>query len=218
MLVPIRAGNSNRDDLLLLLKSILNANGTALTQDEGSNIWVLANAQARAIFHIWALNEKVKYEFDPNKMNDLLERWEKILGITPSKNVSTDVHKDSNLPSVETIQYRRARIAAKFRAVSQMPNAQALEDIITAVFPNVSVTVSPTTPDVAVSSWPSGTTIVGGSAGTNAAWKSTVSNVNITIGYPAGISDANYERMKKQIYSLLVTFLPAYTTINLNRA
>lgn len=103
--MPFKVGGGGHKHVTQAYNKI-NANlGTALAHDWGTvnNIQTVAEARAIALIHRAA--DRRYNQADPNKTSTLLERWEAILGITPStsdteydrrKRVSARLHRNHN--------------------------------------------------------------------------------------------------------------------------
>jgi hypothetical protein len=200
MLVPIKAGNSNRQDLQEIANSLLNARGQALSHDVNSIVWIETQIIARAVFHAWAANQKLANQSDPNKMSDYLTRWEKILQLLP-------------LPT-DSITTRRSRIAAKFSSLNQAPTTQAITDLLKANLAGVFAALINIADTASASAFPGGSSIINSQASTNAEWFSTISSTFIETIQPTYMTDAVYHNLVNQLYGLLTNYLPASCTFD----
>lgn len=200
-ILPIRCGNSNRADLQQISTSLLAQRGDAITTEVGSIIWMETQAWARAIYHIWAYNQKAANQFDPNKMTDLLPRWESMMGL-------------SALPT-DTVAKRQARIAARFRLINKMPTTQDLTDLLVSALGITFLEIINIDRSHAYAQYPGGTPIVGGITNTvNAPWYSTIQHIFIEVIHPTSITDNQFYATVNQITPLLNPLLPAYDTFD----
>lgn len=200
-ILPLRCGNSNRADLQQISASLLQQRGDAITTAPGSIIWIETQAHARAIYSIWAINQKMAYQFDPNKMSDFIHRWETIVGV-------------SSLPT-DDFQIRQQRIAAKFAIINKFPTTQAIHDLIAAAL-NVTFLVLINDPaSAAYTQFPGGSAIVGGVQNVvNAPWLSKVHQILIETIHPPYMTDNQFYNTVNQIYNLLNAYLPSYDTFD----
>lgn len=197
MLVPLRAGNSNRSDLKQIADSLLQQRGDAVTKDVGSVVWIEVQAHARAIYSIWCVNQKLANQFDPNKMSDFLTRWETILQLSP-------------LPT-DTLTQRRGRIAAKFLALNKLPNTSQVHDLLAAGLPDTFLDVINVACGDAISFYPGGSHIVGGSQAGNGPWYSTTASIFVETTQPTYLADGDFQNQVNQVSSILGQYLPAWT-------
>jgi hypothetical protein len=203
-------GNSNRADLQQIGNSLLAQRGNAITTQVGSVIWIEAQAHARAIYNIWAVNQKLTYQFDPNKMSDFLGRWEAIMGLHA-------------LPT-DNIQIRQQRIASRFRAINNMPDLQAVTDLLMGTLGDtflevINVGAEFSAADEAVGvipalvSFPGGAPIVGGVTNVlNGSWFSYIQQIYIEVTKPDSMSSNQFYNTINTIFPILGNYLPAYDT------
>ena len=200
-ILPFRCGNSNRDDLQQIATSLLAQRGDAITTQVGSIIWVETQAWARALYHIWAVNTKLAYQFDPNKMTDFLGRWESIMGL-------------GSLPT-DSIQQRQSRIAAGFSLINKTPNTQNVNDLMKASLGPTYLELINTTAPEAYAQFPSGVAITGGITNITAGpWYSSCQNIFIEVTNPNSFTNNQFYNTVNQIFPLLNNYLPAYDTFD----
>ena len=205
MIVPLRSGNGNRADLQGIVQSLLNQRGDAITKDVGSAVWIEVNAQARAIYNIWANNTKMFYQLDPNRLSDFISRWEVIMGVSP-------------LPT-DTLQNRRDRIVAKFAIVGKMPTTQVVRDLLAQYLGSVFLVLLNTTADEAIAQFPNPPDImidgkrIDGAVNTinPGTWLSTVQNIFVEVKNQPYMLNNQFYQIVNQIFPLLGSYLPAYT-------
>ena len=196
-ILPLRCGNSNRADLRQISDSLLAQRGDAITTAVGSVIWVETQAWARAIYSIWANNQKLAYQFDPNKMTDFLPRWEAIMGL-------------SALPN-DTIQQRQQRIAARFRIINKMPDTQNVTDLLSAALGITFLELINIPASLAYGQFPGGSAITGGITNIVAGpWYSTCQEIFVEVTHPSSLTNNEFYATVNQIFPLLNTYLPVY--------
>lgn len=208
MLVPIRCGNSNRADLEAIKDSLVNSRGSAVTKETDSIVYLECVAHARAIYYIWAINQILKNQFDPNKMSVFLDRWQKILNLYPLS---------SNL----TVTQQRAQIEAKLSIFNRNPTYQQVSDVMNLFLGEVFLTVSNiTAPESMLSFLPDGALTItdgetcndGSSLGAGYGWSSDVASCIVETVNP-GISASEYTNARNQIFNLLDTYLPSWVSV-----
>ncbi len=196
-ILPLRCGNSNRADLQQIADSLLAQRGDAITTQVGSIIWVETQAWSRAIYSIWANNQKLAYQFDPNKMTDFLPRWESIMGLAA-------------LPS-DTIQRRQERIAARFRIINKMPDDQNVTDLLVASLGITFLDLINIPAVDAYGQFPGGSAITGGITNiVDGTWYSTCQEIFVETIHPPSLTDNEFYATVNQIFPLLNTYLPVY--------
>ena len=196
-ILPFRCGNSNRADLQQIADSLLAQRGDAITTQPGSIIWVETQAWARALYSIWANNQKLAYQFDPNKMTAALPRWESIMGL-------------SALPT-DTIQSRQQRIAARFKIINKLPNTPNITDLLVDTLGITFLELINIPATTAYAQFPSGSAITGGITNVVAGpWYSTIQEIFIETIHPPSLTDNEFYAIVNQVFPLLNTYLPAY--------
>jgi hypothetical protein len=211
-ILPYRCGNSNRSDLQQIASSLLAQRGNAITTQVGSIMWVETQAWARAIYNIWAVNQKMAYQFDPDKMTDFLPRWNAIMGLAA-------------LPT-DTIQTQQARIAARFAAINNNPDTQAVTDLLEGALGitflallNVNAEYSAAEEAVGVKpayvQFPGGTSITGGTTNVgNGPWLSCIQELFIEVTNPPTFTNNQFYSTVNTIFPILGQYLPAYDTFD----
>jgi hypothetical protein len=200
-ILPFRCGNSNRADLQQIASSLLAQRGDAITTAVGSIIWVETQAWARAVYSIWAVNQKLAYQFDPNKMTDFLPRWESIMGLAA-------------LPT-DTIQTRQQRIASRFNAINKMPTTQKVTDLMQASLGITFLGLINDPAPLAYAQFPGGAAITGGITNVvDGPWYSTVQELFIEVYHPAVMTNNQFYNTVNQVFPLLSPYLPAYDSFD----
>lgn len=200
-ILPFRCGNSNRDDLQQIANSLLAQRGDAITTQVGSIIWVETQAWARALYHIWSYNQKLAYQFDPNKMTDFLPRWESIMRLAA-------------LPT-DSIQDRQQRIASRFAIINKVPDTQNVTDLLRSALGITFLQLINDTDQNAYAQFPGGAPITGGITNiVNGPWYSTCQELFIETTHPPVFTDHQFYNTVNQIFPLLNNYLPAYDSFD----
>jgi hypothetical protein len=201
MILPIRCGNSNRADLQQISNSLLQQRGDAITTAQGSIIWIETQAWARALYSIWANNQKMVNQFDPHKMTDFIGRWATILGV-------------SLLPT-DTLQARQNRLAARFNIINKFPTTQAITDLLKGALGPTFLGLLNTTASTAYVQFPGGAPITGGVQNVvNGPWLSDIHELFIEVYHPTYMPDNQFYDNVNQVYNLLNSYVPAYDTFD----
>lgn len=204
---PLRFGGGV--PLLQRIVESLNAtHGDALDVDQTSIPYALNMSIARAIWAAWSGNLRMRNQFDPQRMTDMLGRWLTILQI-PILPTDTDTR-------------RRQLVAATFLRWARPPTQQAIADaasnilgplfvsvqrITTATPPNAFVPASP--------SWGAGYWQVDSSGAIT--WYSTISNFIVIVAKPASMTEGDFYQTIGQVRPVLDSYKPAWTTFSLVR-
>ncbi len=81
---PRRFGGG-RPRVQVIHESLNAQRGTALDTTVDTNVcWIENLALARAIDAAWGTNARLGHQWDPNRITDMLSRWEKIMRLPPS--------------------------------------------------------------------------------------------------------------------------------------
>lgn len=200
-LVPLRCGNSNRADLQQIANSLFAQRGDAITNEVGSVMWIETQAWARALYHIWAVNTKLAYQFDPHKMTDFLPRWEAIMGLAA-------------LPG-DTIQVRQERITQRFALINKPPTDTNVTALLEAYLGTTFLLLINTPQEAALAYFPGGVPIVGGITNiVDGAWLSTVQQIFVEVIHPTNFTNNQFYAIVNQVFPLLNNYLPAYDTFD----
>ena len=194
---PIQFGNSNRPDLNQITNSLLNQMGDAFTNEVGSLVWIQCRAMAELVNTIWITNQKMTNQFNPNKMSDMLARWEAIFQIIPQP--------------TDTLVTRRNRVAEYFFRINQSPDLSNIEAILSFLLPQTFVDLVINPVEDSQSGFIGGGPIVGGQFCSFTPWHSTLSEITVEVQKPATMSLNAFDGNVDQIYSILKQSLPAYT-------
>ena len=201
MLLPIRAGNSNRSDLLAIRDSILQGLGNQFTNIALSNVDIVCDALARAVYNVWQVYGNVSGQFDPNTMDTMLSRWETIMNLQP---LSTDA-----------LDVRRARVALKFALINEIPTNANIVSLMSSTIPQIFKLLI-TIPEVSATGGgiPSGInggleTLISG-----AGWYSTACSIYIDVHRPSNISQSAFWSQAFTIFPALNLFMPAFAGVD----
>lgn len=177
--------------------------GTAYSNDPTSIVWLANHAIARAlVFDGWDVNGRLALQWDPDRMTDMLPRWEKIFRIIPAPTA--------------TLVDRHAVIKARFR---RFLDATGLNTRITNA---LSVALGPffvaveylslTVANVHDDSGTFGTPLTG------APWTSTVAHILVRLTKPAGYSEGEFYAAAGLVTPLIDPIMPAWCTLDWYRA
>ena len=195
-LFPIQFGNSNRPDLNSITNSLLNQMGNAYTNTVGTLVWIQCRALAIMVNTVWITNTKLVNQFNPNKMSDMLARWEAIFQIIPLPN--------------DTLGSRRTRVAEYFFRINKVPNLSNIDQVLTYLLPETFVGLIIENQSESISAFPNGFNIIGGQDSSNGPWGSTLSYLAVETQKPLSMSITDFNNNVSQIYALLKQALPAY--------
>jgi len=125
----------------MILESLNSQMGTSYDADsQTSTVFIRNMALAKCINEIYNLAEKMKNQFDPDRMSEFIPRWEKIMGIVPA-------------PS-DTQPVRKRRIKARWNRIGRQPTRQAILDLLQDEMYPITVTLTNDTPATANFGWP----------------------------------------------------------------
>lgn len=195
---PEKFGGEKDHDVEVILRSLLEADGTALSKEVDSYVWAERYAEAKVIAYLWSLTRGFANQMDATRMTDFLPRWERIYGIRP---ISTDTENS-----------RRAKVAAKIAMYGARPTQQVVHDLLAVIMNPVYVGIVITPSNLAVTRVPGGVTVPGGITAIDGPWYSTVSHIAIQTVKPASMSESEFKEIVAQIPSYLDDLLPPWTT------
>ena len=205
---PRRFGASSGRALEAILNSILSSLGTAYDTSPGTAVWVKAMALARAIWAAHEQNRKLGNQFDPQRVTDMLPRWEAIFGINPAPGA--------------TVVDRRAELTRRWKRIGRMPVLgnviKTLQEIAPNTFASLVFTSSSasgvqTNTYVAVDISPQGGINVVGTG----MWGSSVHHVAIKTTCPSwmkvnGLPGPAFYTEVGGIFGVLKNMLPSWVT------
>ena len=202
---PRRFGGG-RPRLKIIHDALNAARGTALDASDSTSVaWVENMAHARAVcFDGYGTNDRLALQWDPDRMTDMLSRWEQILKILPAPNAS--------------VPERREAVRARLR---RFLDATALHSrilgILTRELGEYFVAVEYISAANAVihvpdASYPWGSVVSG------APWTSTVAHILVLLTQPGNASESAFYDAAAKVGPALDSILPAWVTFNWYRA
>ncbi len=206
---PERYGRSRGSLVEAIVTSLLAARGTAYDHGDSSFVYIEALAYARAIEAAWSATRRAANQFDPQRMDEFIPRWETILGLHPAAS--------------DTKVARRTQIARKWARFGKAPNPQNTYDFLKQICPNVFSSIANTSSADASTHIAAGATIPGGitvaaepvDPVTNTkliTWSSSVGHVAFVMLKPAWMTEAAFYAEADSIYQFLDDWLPAWVT------
>lgn len=164
-------------------------------------VWLENMAIARALcFDGWGVNERLSYQWDPDRMTDMLPRWEKIFAIRPSP-TATD-------------RERRTAVRRRFRRFLDATGLHSrLHVVLTELLGDVFVALEYIALSNAVVHVPDGT-YPWGTVAPGFPWYSTVAHVLILTQKPAGWTEGDYYEAVAKIAPAIDPILPAWCTFD----
>lgn len=179
--------------------------GTALDAgNSATTAWLEDLALMRAIvFDGWATNQRLAHQWDPRRMTDMLERWERILKLRPS-------------PSA-TDEQRRDAILARFEQFSGIANHAKLQKNLSAALGPVFVGIEYISVANAVVTVPDGT-YPWGTANAEHPWTSSVAHILVLTQKPAGYTEAQFYETVAKVGPIVDALAPAWVTFDWYRA
>ena len=198
--VLFRTGATSGTQLELLLNSMLDARGSAITAEPGTVAWVEAMAFARALFSASETLRRLLNQFNPLTVTSELVRWEKIMGISPGSEL--------------TENERRRLLAAKWKLFGKSPIEQTTYDVLAATLGPIFVSILHIPSSKATMSLPGGLTVPGGNTIADGPWYSSVAHVPIRVSQPLAMTDAEFISKVALFLPFFYDMMPAYTTYN----
>lgn len=192
---------------LRIIHDALNASrGSAIDAQSSTTVaWVENMSHARALcFDGYGTNDRLALQWDPDRMTDMLPRWETIMKIRPAPNA--------------TEYDRRRMVRAKFR---RFINASAFHSRVHAVLTTEIgeyfgaieyIDIADAVIHVPDTSYPWGTMASG------APWSSNVAKVLVLLIKPEGGSEADFYSVAAKVNTVLDGVLPAWMTFDWYRA
>jgi len=190
--MPLRVGGgeSRVRDIYVSLNDGL---GTAYDTSDDSPVTAETKADATTIEAVWSANERLKNQWDPNRLTDFLVRWEKIYGLAPK--------------ATDSAVARRARVALKFRALGGELYA-TLDDICVALLGTAFVGIEYTPLAQAHANWP------GGSPAQPDMWSSSIAHILVRVTPPATLTFHEFIAALGELTAFLGDFLPCWVTFD----
>lgn len=173
------------------LEALVAALAPGYTDDPTTESYAELYAYAVAVGMIWELNQRLRGQLIPAKMLESLPSWEQILQVPPS--------------NTDTIQVRRARVAAKLRGLG----ANALGDIFdacSALAGNNFDSLVVTPPAGVYAYWPG---INPGPPGFE--WSSNRAHIGVKM-VRLSMSDSDFLSLRGKVVEMLQELCPAWMT------
>lgn len=179
--------------------------GTAYdAMNPATTVWLINHAIARALtFDGWGTNQRLANQWDPDRMTDMLPRWEQIMRIP--------------VPTGATDSERRAQVKLRWSRFGQSARHARLQtELANALGPAfVAVEyISPANASIHVpdASYPWGTVADG------APWSSTVARILVRLTKPSGWSEGDFFAAAAKVGAVLDPVLPSGATYDWYRA
>lgn len=166
--------------------------------------WIEDMATARMLDCAWGTNARAANEFDPQRTQSMLERWERIFGIVP--------------PPDSTPVSRRRRLLFCFQAFGKDPTYPQVRDDLAFLAGSTFIAIEATSSTVGPSWYPGVSTNPYTEDGTVTAgaglfdWWSNVLHLKVHVQRPTGMSAATYAANVAEINRYLDGVLPAWCT------
>lgn len=215
----LRTGDQSNTVFETILANLNKARGTAYSsyqdEDTSSLVYVENLAYAKAIAEIYNTNERMKNQFDPNKMSFFVSRWNRIFGLTPDYD--------------DTLEQQKAVLALKFALLTKRSINVELENLCRAYLGIFFVEIIHDTSNtnqgsIGPNEFSSPLTISGGvTLPANTSWFSALSHIIIRCWQPRTYTgaildnDSEYDRRITKLSTVLDNFLPAYVEVSFMR-
>lgn len=185
-----RSGSAEDELANVILQTLKLAFGEGAYDPDSPELELELVAVSRALTALWGACESLGNQFDPNRITSFLSRWEKILGIIPNPSLSQ--------------QERQNELAFRMRYRGN-PTISSIHNFLSEILGEVFIEILPRD-----------NTADGYTHSTNP-WFSKISSLPIRIYQPAGMSDADFSRMRNTYKRYLSEFAPAYITYHTGR-
>jgi hypothetical protein len=169
--------------------------GTAFDTSDGSTVTAETSADARAIAAVWSANARMANNRDPQRMTDMLGRWEAIFSIRP--------HVD------DSDNTRRDRVELKFMALGG-PLYATLEEICSFLLGDIYIGLEKITLAEANANWP------GGTPSKPDMWNSTIAKMLVRVvrpGQEVGITRQEYFENLREMMMFLRDFISSWAVV-----
>lgn len=202
---PRRFGGG-RPRLRIIHESLAAGRGDALdASTRGTVAWVETMAHARAIcFDGYGTNDRLALQWDPDRMTDMLPRWERILRIIVPPNATA-----ADRRAVVRRRFRRFLEASAFHSRLHKRLTEELGDVFVAI-EYISV-------DNAVIYAPDAT-YPWGTINLDHPWYSTVAHILVLLRKPEGYSEGDFYEVAAKVTKATDGLLPSWATIDWYRA
>jgi hypothetical protein len=182
----------------LAYAAIMEAGGTALSQDDDSYRAAEVEAEARCLAYLYYLRDRAKNQWTPALMTDFLPRWVKIYGIKKSGNEVKD----------------RMAVARHLATWGIAPTLIVLEDFLATLLGGCFVGIVLTSPQDALASVPGGASNPAPPDGVtypDGDWRSSVAHLAIETT-KNGLDDNSFYSLVGQVHDGLQRIAPAWVT------
>lgn len=202
-----RTGGQTHSNLELIYKSLNSSRGSAYAVEEGTAVAAENFGYAKALNDIYNANQRLANQFDPNKMDAFIGRWETILRLYPS--------------STDTISDRKNVIAQKMKMWTQPPTNTYVHDLLSNILGNIFIELVHYKAGDDEGTLPGGCGLPGGTVLQDGPWVSPVSICNIRVWQPRDksgnklISDNVFYNKISKASVLIEDYLNASTLINI---
>lgn len=187
-------------------KSLAAGRGNALdATTPGTAVYIETLAHARAItFDGYGINERLGYQFDPERMSDYLHRWEKIFGIVVPVNSTVSERQ-------QIVLLRMKRFTEASALHSQLISRLTTE--LGSIFVAIEyIDISNAVVHAPDPSYTWGTVVEG------YPWYSTVAHILVLLEKPSGYSEADFYTAAGKVFTALDGLVPADVTFDWYRA
>lgn len=178
------------------------ARGTAIDASDSTSVaWVENLAYSRAIVMDGiGANEKLANQRDPDRMTDMIPRWEAIFGIRPSPTATDRDRRDA-------IRKRFQRFLSASSIHSKILNVlrNELGSFFVAIEYMSASVVTPTVPDA---SYPWGVVSPG------APWSSGVAHILVLMTKPIGATEGDFYSAASKVLPAIDGILPSWVSVN----
>lgn len=188
-------------------ESLNSQRGTALDAGNSTTTaWLEDMALMRAIvFDGWHTNQRLAHQWDPRRMTDMLERWERILKLRPAPGRTDKERRDAVLERFE----RFAGVANHAKLIKH------LETVLGDAFVGVEyITVANAVVVVPDGSYPWGTP----TTDSTRPWSSTVARILVQITKPTGWTESQFYEAAAKVGPIVDAIAPAWVTYDWYRA
>lgn len=202
-------GNAKETTLEAIQKALAESKGTSLTDLEGTINWYENHAEARVLYDLYLAAERFSKQADPYTMSEhVLQRWEKIFNINPTR--------------FDTLDSRRTKIALKFELIGKGTRHDVVFDYLTRTLGPIFKEIIYTDPINANSYCPGGGFIPFGPVifdgnllpNTVSPYYSTVGYIAILLEKPDTMSETEFYDKASKIYDELDNIIGAWITFD----
>lgn len=201
---PRRFGGG-KPELQVVHESLNQQRGTALdATNPATVVWLVNHAIARAlVFDGWGVNQRLACQWDPDRMTDMLPRWEQIMKIA--------------VPFGAADADRRAAVKLRWSRFGQSARHAQLTTELAAALGAAFVAVEYISPANAVIHVPDNT-FPWGTVSPGAPWTSTVARILVRLRKPVGWTESDFYAAAGKVSVILDPILPSGATFDWYRA